>query len=574
MDLKSPLARGLGLRLYLPVLLILALLLSILVAEIAAYSCNTLRHRPDWRSGKRLLASSIMGSIASFDTRHFFSRNRLNLGEWYGFNEFLPDRLFRPSSVRFRMNVADGAYLYVLFNRTRHGFTGIRLSRHTGFPSRFFRADPGGRFTFIEPIPDLSLEPGWQTARLSFDNGRVGLRIDGRWVGELDEPAEKRQVIAFRSGQRPVAIDDVVAVDDSGDVVIDESFRNGRLFRIFLVPVFVLIAACLGVAGLAGKLLRADRKRLFFGIVLVLMTCIAASAVYYAFDYRVWSERYHLAQTEQWKLVEFLELNRFEKLRRFLFRPFHALASAWPGSAREESGLEALLGASPKTEFDSVDLKVVRGGEGGPVVDVIDDRAEAIRDYLGRRPFVGGTTILLLGTSQMWGTGAWRVEDRIAVRLHERLSAREPRANLYLVNASQRGGNSRRLLERYREHLHRFEPDLVLVDLSNNDSDPRVFGESLRSMVRQANQNDSEILFVLEPNSVESDTAWLEAKHEIMRKVARQTGTPCIDLHAYLAGPGVYDSGILWWDAVHLTSYGQKLAAEFLAREMASRATN
>ena len=40
------------------------------------------------------------------------------------------------------------------------------------------------------------------------------------------------------------------------------------------------------------------------------------------------------------------------------------------------------------------------------------------------------------------------------------------------------------------------------------------------------------------------------------------------DLNGYLAQPDVYDSGILWWDMIHLTSYGQHLAAELIARDI------
>jgi lysophospholipase L1-like esterase len=54
-----------------------------------------------------------------------------------------------------------------------------------------------------------------------------------------------------------------------------------------------------------------------------------------------------------------------------------------------------------------------------------------------------------------------------------------------------------------------------------------------------------------------------------MRKVSETYKIPCIDLDDYLAGKEIYDSGFLWWDYVHLTSYGHKTAAGFVAESIA-----
>ena len=74
----------------------------------------------------------------------------------------------------------------------------------------------------------------------------------------------------------------------------------------------------------------------------------------------------------------------------------------------------------------------------------------------------------------------------------------------------------------------------------------------------------SKTLFVLEANSPEVDK--IRDKHAIMRNISRQYHVPLLDLNGYLASDSVYDSGFLWWDLVHLSSYGQELAAEFIAK--------
>ena len=51
-----------------------------------------------------------------------------------------------------------------------------------------------------------------------------------------------------------------------------------------------------------------------------------------------------------------------------------------------------------------------------------------------------------------------------------------------------------------------------------------------------------------------------------MKKVASQYHIPVIDLHEYLKSQA--DTGFIWWDHVHLTSYGQMLAASYIVAQL------
>lgn len=55
-----------------------------------------------------------------------------------------------------------------------------------------------------------------------------------------------------------------------------------------------------------------------------------------------------------------------------------------------------------------------------------------------------------------------------------------------------------------------------------------------------------------------------------MRTVAGEFEAQVFDLYSlpYLNSDDVYDSGFLWWDSVHLSSYGQDLAAQWLALKL------
>jgi len=118
------------------------------------------------------------------------------------------------------------------------------------------------------------------------------------------------------------------------------------------------------------------------------------------------------------------------------------------------------------------------------------------------------------------------------------------------------------LLRRYREHLVAWEPDVVVVILSNNDAE-NGFGENLTALVELGEEHGIHTVFVQEPNSSEFPRS-NESKHRIMSEVATRYQIPCLDLNGHLAD--VHDAGLLWWDKVHLSSYGQRLAGEFIAQ--------
>jgi lysophospholipase L1-like esterase len=165
----------------------------------------------------------------------------------------------------------------------------------------------------------------------------------------------------------------------------------------------------------------------------------------------------------------------------------------------------------------------------------------------------------------MWGAGASLEADRLLVQIHRQLGAAPGLHDLWLVNASRSASNSGKLLKRYRSHLLLFQPDLVVVDLSNNDTNAESFRKNLTSLTEINRVRGIATLLVKEPNSTEWRLV-LGARHKVMAEVAEQAGIPVVDMHGYLESSQVVDSGVLYHDRVHLTSYGQARAGEFLAQ--------
>jgi lysophospholipase L1-like esterase len=189
------------------------------------------------------------------------------------------------------------------------------------------------------------------------------------------------------------------------------------------------------------------------------------------------------------------------------------------------------------------------------------------REYPPGPPPPGVRRILVLGTSQTWGSGAARPEDVWVRRLEARLGeSAQPGERFELIDAGLPGEISKKVRELFERRWLAWQPELVLVVLGNNDRDPAVLARELDAIAEDCAKRGIRAAFVPEPNSIEgrkpSDLRELEAKHAALRAVAERRGLPVVEVHAALAAER--DTGFLWWDRVHLTSYGQERLAEHL----------
>jgi lysophospholipase L1-like esterase len=214
------------------------------------------------------------------------------------------------------------------------------------------------------------------------------------------------------------------------------------------------------------------------------------------------------------------------------------------------------------------DLTVTMGLAGSRRIDRIASERDAVAAYLSGAPLPDVPRLLFLGTSQMQGSGAYHVEERIAQSV-QRVLSEDHGWNTVVINAAKSGSRSGELLARYQDHLGLLEPTLVLVNLSSNDGSVKVFERNLQAIVDVGRRLRTATVFVKEANSPELEDAWLRKKHAAVSRVASKNQVPVIDLHGHLSGADLHDSGILWWDPVHMTSYGQARTAELLAENIA-----
>ena len=141
------------------------------------------------------------------------------------------------------------------------------------------------------------------------------------------------------------------------------------------------------------------------------------------------------------------------------------------------------------------------------------------------------------------------------------------------INAGVSGMMAGQVLEMLRTDLAEIQATAALVNLSNNDVDTQKFRRSLDAIAGELLRRKMLVVFALEPNSPErrptdSRHGDLAVKHDIVRTIAARHQRPVIDLHAHLAERR--DAGLVWWDFVHLTSFGQRLVARKLAADLPS----
>ena len=189
------------------------------------------------------------------------------------------------------------------------------------------------------------------------------------------------------------------------------------------------------------------------------------------------------------------------------------------------------------------------------------------REYPLAPPPPGVRRILVLGTSQTWGSGAARPEDVWVRRLEAGLNASARLGERFeVIDAGLPGEVAKKLREHFEESWVAWQPELVLVNLGNNDRDAKVLARELERIALRAREAGSRVAFVPEANCVEGRSAAslrvLTANHAALREVAGRLGIPVVEVHGPLLAEA--DSGFLWWDRVHLTSYGQERLAQRL----------
>ena len=542
--------------------------------QFIQYSRNVLLTNGQWVSSKLLMQMYVMGSEQFMTTRNALFRNRLHLGEWHGFNEVSLKEPVEPAAIEYRFRLSPGAYLYFIFNRSASGHYGIRLSRNAKFPSMFYQADRLNKFvsrTALDLTPSR-LNDGWHNLVLSFGSGEVIANLDGAALSSMPVNSEGPQIIGLRGGFLPADVDSVRITGKDGRTILDDSFSNRRHYWTILAAVAVISFLVIGLTTV--PLLRRHSANKFklgmFQCLIGLGVAIMVLSLLFAFDYFFWSSRYLYKDYLPGGAHAFAVNVQIEALRQKLFlypkgvnafpldKELSAAITRWDGDHRLDGG--RFHRGKP-----IIFREIVRYTREHPMVPEFLDEGQV----RGLPPKSDRTIrVAFLGTSQTWGSGAERISETFVARCHGLLAQALGDISVETYNFSISGSNSTELLTKYAESWRFSGPDLLVINLSTNDGKSHTLTANLRTLAHLARAAGGRVVFLLEPNAAEVDHRGLQEKHSAIQRLGQELHVPVWNLDGYMSSDPVYDSGIMWWDKVHLTSYGHGVVAEWLAPQM------
>ena len=474
---------------------------------------NTLHANGRWRSSKAELSKGLVGAVATLTTRTALHRGELDLGAWHGFQELVLAERLDVETASARIALDPEAYVCLRLDQGAESW-GLRIDRGTAGRSRFYRASLEGEWTESWPVQvaGLTERPGRQREHVvSLErsaDGACTFRVDDVIWGEIDGPPGPVS-FGFRGGRRSVRVDDVRLHERGTQRVMAEDFAptapGWGVFALAWVLPAILVGAASHFISRAAARGRRDEHASRAGT----RTLLAAGTL------------------ATLGLLGFVIVFRVRDARY------------------------------PRTvDFEGHETRIEQG-------DTLLPRL-ALETA---RPADAPWRVLLVGSSQTWGAGAHAEEATFARRTEALLEARLGE-RVAVLNAGISAARSGVLFDNYRSTWLRWRPHLTVVDLGYNDrAQPERLVENVRALVELGRFAGTDTLIVLEPISSEVSDPELERSHALLGALAAELDVPVVDMQAELDAHR--ERGFLFWDAVHLTSFGHRLFAEALAPRVA-----
>ena len=527
---------------------------ALLLTEAVLYSQNSIYLDKKFVVQKRMMKMTVMGGDEFLLTRFPLAQNQLNLGQYFGFQQVFIQAQLNPEKVEFKFQVPQNSYLDFVFNRTEQAYSGLRLSRRTDLTSLTFESDRLGRFTSQKALDHSPIAMGWHKAVVQNSAAGLTLVIDNATPLKISQLAFKHGQIGFRSGGNGAIIDDITVNPKTGKA-LEFNFRTTAMWPEMLVLnlTLLILLVSLTLKASTGHFFPDSRQSLFH-IATFAFCGIICSGIWYLYDYNYLSLKIptDTAITRQIFAAK-SKSNSIEGWRLGFFGGWYELV----GGERPTYPGVASRGYPTQRIFR------------GPIycANLAECKFEVpIQQPKNKTAKQRAYRLLVLGGSQTIGAGAETPDDSFFVQLHRLLSKKlGPKTNFEAVNAAVSGHSSAAILQDYKMRYLDFHPDLVLINVGVNDTSTKILREKLSELLRINQARKIKTMLVLEPKTIEFEDIVYNINHEVLRELGAEFKVPVLDLHEFLAQKSTIKSGALWWDFVHLTSYGQRVTAEWLA---------
>jgi len=444
------------------------------------------------------LQKGVMGGVAYFITPVALTENRLNLDPWFGYQEVLYRESLNPQEIDFDLLLPEGSCFSFIYNKTPHQFSGFRLSRDPFYPNLYFVAEDEGRFLKKESFETVNFKEINQV-KILFEKNQIFLYLNGKLLKSVQENLASSFGMGFRGGVKPVSIDRVRIRLKKSDFILQEDFQNKSAFLFsFLMSLGIIL-------GINLLLYFKQNKEIFYSLLTLNGVVLVGSVIFYIAFFSYLSQNYYF-EKYYFKTVSFLRQYKstIETKKKIIDR----LRKTYP--------LEISSNAYP---------------------------------------------VLFVGTSQTWGAGATLEKDSFVHRLEEKFNQENHGGIHYeFINAGISGETAARLWEPYQKEWIQWNPKIVILNLSNNDQNSSEFSKYIEAYVKLNQEKGIPTVLILEANARAQIKPHVGKNHQILRDLAKRHDLVLIDLHQCLLEHD--DSGFLWWDFVHPTSYGHELEAD------------
>lgn len=532
----------------------------LLLTEIVLYSQNSLYLNDRWVVQKRMMKMGLIRADEFLLTRTPLAQNVLNLGSYLGYQEVLYRQPLILGRMDFTFQIEDGSHLDVIYGRDDAGYSGIRLSRRLESPSIAYKSTPTGRFQSIIPTSTQTIGAGWHKASVQSSPSGVTLRIDDEIFYSETASRVTLGLVGFSGGMNGAKVDDV-EIQPLGGSSFRDDFRNTKnWWRTFAITHGLMVI--LGVL-LSRIMLRRSwagtKEGLYCWLLLSFVATLCAGS-WYLFDFHFYSKRIPRDSgiTRPLLGTESFRPPSFERLRFAAFSGWYALAG---GETVTHQGLSE-RGYPAKRIFHG---PIYCAAQPQPCVEGLPSTAgNASRNAPAYR-------VQFIGSSQTIGAGARSLEETFFVRVHGHVAdALAPKFRVESINLAMSGLRAAELLKEYKSRYRAFRPHVVLINLAYNDRrSPEQFAVAIEEFLGLNQAAGIKTLLLQEARSPETaDDKRVLANYEALRKLGERYEAPVLASHDFLREAAKLRTGALWWDTVHLTSYGQEILAYWLAPQV------
>lgn len=510
--------------------------------EIILYSENNLYRHPQWIAAKRMLEFTVVGTDEFLIARASLAQNELHLGSWWGFQGLTYRKQLTPQKINIRATLTKNSYLYVLFGDPLHQ-SGLRISNNADKSTAYIAASAQGEI-FEEKILNGQITEGPHDIQFEWSPGKIQISLDQKLLYESNS-FPQQGLLTLRNGREDVRIKSV-QIEERNGIFHDENFRNsqGRIQVLALVCALFLIVGVL-------LCLKKDKKMVLLTYLTILITAGVIGGSFYLFDFYIGSSVQQTILTKSLHQGSPLESHAYEVARYNFFR----VISSWVGISPVTQDEIFRLGY-PKRRYSEGPLYCDSAG----CRALEPDQAPVVIHAPKKDP-----RILFIGTSQTVGAGADTIHQTFFALIHNYMQNHYS-TSLQSMNMAISGSRSEELIRKYHEFYQPFAPDVVVINLGFNDR-PKQLRANLPAFIKDLHSEGKLVLLVEEATTPEDPMDHSEA-HQILEKVSKEQNAPLLRLHEYLKDPGIAKKGMLWWDPVHMTSFGQKLTADWLGPQI------